>query len=1349
MTRFRFRLLAGSSAVALATGVTALATTTPAHAAHAARAASDAAAATASCPWLNQSLPVWQRVNLLVPRMTLADKVSMATGQPGTSPAGAIGATPAIPSLCIPALSEEDGPLGVGDGLTGVTQLPASVAMSSAWDPALARQYGSVLGAEEHGKGMEVDYGPTINIQRDPRWGRNFEALTEDPDLNGSLAAAEIQGIQAQDVISEVKHFAVYNQETNRNTPQDDAIISDRTMHEIYLPGFYQATTKGGAGAVMCGYSQVNGQFDCQNNYLLNTLNQQWGYSGFVSSDYGATHSTADSANAGLDQDMPGTDGYYGAALQAAVADGQVPMATLDQMAGRILTEMFRFGFFNHQPTGTSASVVTSPAHTALAQTAAEQGTVLLKNDGSLLPLGAGTSSIAVIGGDGSTSPMSVGGGSAAVTASSVVSPLQGIQARAGSGVTVTSYAGTDPAQAAATAKAAQVAIVFADNFETEGADLSTISLQDNQDAYIAAVAAANPDTIVVLNTGGPVTMPWLGSVKGVLEAWYPGQQDGPAIAAVLFGDVNPGGHLPETFPASLDQVPASTAAQWTGVNGQVQYSEGLDVGYRWYDAQNLTPLFPFGYGLSYTSFTYSGLHVTPSVVDNTVSGPGASSCGCNGQSSRQVTVSATVTNTGTRAGSDVAQLYVGDPAVAGEPPRQLKGFQKVSLAPGQSRSVRFTLTGHDLSYWDDDANGWVLPDGGFGVYVGDSSALANLPLHGSFTAGRTVGARYATLSAPSPATPGSTVTATATFVNHGDYAVTGARYSLSAPAGWQVRPARPEPATVAAGQSVTVTFGVTVPESAQGTSATLTARLTGSGSPGARASVLAEATASEAVRALAAGTLSPASLLIQPGSSASATLTLSSSVAKPIGVQFSAKAPSGITVTPASGSVTVPAGPTGASVALKVSVAAGTAGGNYSVPISLTATDGRRSYPLNAVTLTVSVPYPSVSAAYDDVGITSDSATGAGAFDGGGDSFSEQALTAAGLAPGATVYQDGTTLTWPSAAAGTPDNVITDGQTIDLSGHGSSLVLLGSSNNGTGTGDLTVRYTDGTTQTSSISFPDWYSDAPVTGGGIVASTLHWNTSSGPGTQPVAVYSWPVPLDAAKTVASITLPAITPATSDNGELETHIFAAGFSSGSATVPFSSLSDAYNNVGIADASAPATANYDGGGYSFSEQALTAAGLAPGASVAVTGAAGDSGTVTWPSAAAGSLDDVVAEGQTIDLSGSGSSLVFVGAGNNGTASGTGTITYTDGSAQSFTLTLADWYADAPASGNQLVATAADWNAPAGSTLGDHPVSVYSDAVALAAGKTVQSVTLPDISHGIGDSLNGLHLFAWGVVG
>jgi beta-glucosidase len=453
---------------------------------------------------------------MLLAKMTLPDKISMVTGQPGTSPAGAIGGTPAIPGLCIPALSEGDGPMGVGDGLTGVIQLPAPVALSSSWDPSLARTYGTVLGAEEYGKGMEVDYGPTINIQRDPRWGRNFEAFTEDPYLDGQLAASEIRGIQSQDVISEVKHYAVYNQETNRNTPQDDAIVSDRAIHEIYVPGFYSAVTKGGAGAVMCSYSTINGQYACQNSYLLSALEQRWNWPGFVSSGYGATHSTVASANAGLDQEMPSAV-YYGPALQAAVEDGQVSMSTLNGMVGRILAEMFRFGYFNHQPTGNLTTVVTSPAHAAVAQSVAEQRTVLLQNTGGILPLGSSLKSIAVIGADGTTSPMSAGGGSAGVTAASVVSPLQGIQARAGSGVSITSYSGTDPAQAAATTGAAQVAIVFAGNFESEGSDLSTISLQDNQDAFIEAVAAANPDTIVVLNTGGPVTMPWLSQRRAVV----------------------------------------------------------------------------------------------------------------------------------------------------------------------------------------------------------------------------------------------------------------------------------------------------------------------------------------------------------------------------------------------------------------------------------------------------------------------------------------------------------------------------------------------------------------------------------------------------------------------------------------------------------------------------------------------------------------------------------------------------------------------------------------------------------------------------------------------------------------
>ena len=319
----------------------------------------------------------------------------------------------------------------------------------------------------------------------------------------------------------------------------------------------------------------------------------------------------------------------------------------------------------------------------------------------------------------------------------------------------------------------------MSDDTESEAADRPSLNLPSAQNELISAVAAANPHTVVVVDAGAPVTMPWINQVSSVVDAWYPGESNGTALASVLFGQTDPSGHLPVTFPTDLSQVPASTPSQFPGTGGEVQYSEGIDVGYRYYDATNETPLFPFGYGLSYTSFRYSNLRVTPRQVQNATSNPGTPACDCNGQSGKQVTVSATVTNTGRVAGSDVAQLYLNDPAVAGEPPRQLKGFQKVTLKPGQSTTVHFTLSGQDLSYWDDAANGWVLPDGDFGVYVGDSSALANLPLHGHFTVNRTVGARYATLSAPATVTPGTPATVTATLVNHGDYAMPQARFTL------------------------------------------------------------------------------------------------------------------------------------------------------------------------------------------------------------------------------------------------------------------------------------------------------------------------------------------------------------------------------------------------------------------------------------------------------------------------------------------------------------------------------------------------------------------------------------------
>ncbi len=806
------------------------------------------AGSTSSCPWLNQSLPISKRVSLLLSQMTLADKINEVTGAGFSEPY--VFYISAIPSLCIPAIGEEDGPVGVGDGLTGVTQLPSAVSLAATFDTALAYQYGKVIGAEEHGKGAMVNLGPTVNIDRDPRWGRSFEAYTEDPFLNAATTVAEIDGVQSQGEMSQVKHFAVYNQETNRNTPADNAIVSTQALHEIYLPAFWAATQLAKATSVMCAFSTINGQAACQNQYLLSTtLDQRWGFPGFVTSDYQAMHSTVASAEAGTDQEMPAPQ-YYGPALEAAVEAGQVSMATLNEMVTRILTEMFRFNEFNNPPTGSTSTTVTTPAHQAVSAAVAEAGTVLLKNDRGTLPLKSNGGSVAVIGPAASAQPQYTGGGSAYVTSTFSVTPLQGLQAAAGPGTkvsytqglptdtsltpipstdlsppyaptgfggtytgtltapetgtyvlafqnpcgcysvvnlsldgqTILANPGTPPvstysvgvnlvagqtytlqlagggesanlswatpselapgiAQAVAAAKAAKTAVVVvSDDTETEAADRASLNLPSAQNELISAVAAANPHTVVVIDAGAPVVMPWIKRVASVVDAWYPGESNGTALAAVLFGQVNPGGHLPVTFPVGLSQVPASTPAQFPGVNGQVLYSEGVDVGYRFYDAKNETPLFPFGYGLSYTRFAFSGLTITPQQVQNNVSGPGPTSCHCNGQSVNLVTVTARVTNTGRVAGSDVVQLYLDDPAVAGQPPRQLQGFQKVTLQPGQSTTVRFKLNGHELSYWNDSANGWVVPVGQFGVYVGDSSAVANLPLHGSFTVTRSIG---------------------------------------------------------------------------------------------------------------------------------------------------------------------------------------------------------------------------------------------------------------------------------------------------------------------------------------------------------------------------------------------------------------------------------------------------------------------------------------------------------------------------------------------------------------------------------------------------------------------------------
>ncbi len=967
---------------------------------------------------------------------------------------------------------------------------------------------------------------------------------------------------------------------------------------------------------------------------------------------------------------------------------------------------------------------------------------MLLKNSGATLPLRAsGGGTVAVIGPAASASPTDTGGGSAYVTSTFNVTPLQGIQAAAGPGTTVqytqglptdtslspipsadlspaytgTGYGGsytgtltapetgtyvlafqnpgsynvtylsldgkeilanpgTPPvstysvavslqaghtytlqlngagpsanlswatpsdlapgiASAVAAAKAAATAVVVvSDDTESEAADRAGLNLPSAQDELISAVAAANPNTVVVIDAGAPVAMPWLTHVGAVLDAWYPGESNGTALASVLFGKTDPSGHLPVTFPRDLTQVPASSPSQFPGVNGQVDYSEGIDVGYRYYDANGETPLFPFGYGLSYTTFKFKHLKVSRRTVSNAASNPGATSCRCNGQATPEVIVSATVTNTGRIAGSDVAQLYLGDPTVAGEPPRQLKGFRKVTLRPGQSKTVRFILSGHDLSYWDDAANGWVVPDGQFQVYLGDSSALANLPLHRRFAVVRTVGARYATLNAPAAIDAGTTSIVTARLVNDGDYALPRAQFRLRAPAGWTV--SRPAPVTIAPGRTVSESFRVTVPKNAP------------------------------------------------PGTS---TLTL--------------------TVTP-----------------------------------------GFWRAGLVEASTTVAVPYASISAAYNNVGISDNSDESAANYDGVGDSFSAQALAAGtpnAVTPGSKVVVGGTTFTWPAVPAGTPDNVVAAGQTIDVHGSGSDLGFLGASQNGTASGIVTVHYTDGTSQSFNLNIADWYADFPAVGDQIFTTTSSWNFQSNTlGPHPVSIYFASVPLAQGKTVASVTLPILSGV---GGTTAMHIFAMATGTGTPTTgaPYASLAAAYDNAGISDNSDPAAANFDGTGESFSAEALAAGTPTP---LTRGGQATFGGTTfTWPSIV-GAPDDAVADGQIIDISGSGTDLGFLGAGAFGTATGTGTITYTDGSTQSYSIAMADWYNNAPVAGDQIATTTTSWNSSS-STQTAHPVSIYFASVPLEAHKTVASVTLPTVSSGVGDNINAMHIFAMAI--
>ena len=682
-----------------------------------------------------------RQADALVAGMTLQQKIMELHGIVNSQHQRYV---PGIPSLGIPPLVITNGPAGVSAGDDPVQQpataLPAPIALASAFNPALAYKYGELIGQEAADLGANVVEGPDLNIDRVPQGGRTFESLSEDPYLTASIGTAETEGIQAEPgMIAEVKHFVAYSQETSRGLESDDNIVSTRVLHEIYLPPFEQALTKGGAQGLMCSYALVNGQYSCQDKSLLSGVaGQRWGFDGLIQSDFGAARSTVGSAKAGMNLEMQTASYYAAAPVEQALASGAMSITTVNQLLVSRFTAMIRAGLFSH-PAATSPRQIPAQADAAFALQAAEQGIVLLKNTHSTLPLRAGAGKDIAVIGPYAGAAATGGGGSSHVDPLVTVTPVQGIENEAGPGTKVTYSSGSDLSAAVAAAKQASVAVVMVGDSESEGHDQPSLKLAGDQNQLVEAVVRANPHTVVVVKSGNPVLMPWLGGVPAVIEAWYPGEEDGDAVAAVLFGTVDPSGKLPVTFPVSESRTPTSSPSQFPGTNGKVEYTEGLDVGYRGYDAENITPLFPFGYGLSYTTFRFTNLTVSPSVTANTVSGPGQASCGCNGQDKILATVTATVTNTGTVAGAEVAQLYLGDPASAQEPPRQLKGFDRIELEPGQSATVSFPLTGHDLSYWDDAANGWVVPAGTFTIYVGDSSALAGLPLRAHLTITRSI----------------------------------------------------------------------------------------------------------------------------------------------------------------------------------------------------------------------------------------------------------------------------------------------------------------------------------------------------------------------------------------------------------------------------------------------------------------------------------------------------------------------------------------------------------------------------------------------------------------------------------
>ena len=721
------RLLDGPSACVLGAVAMGVLVSAPAH------------AQPQSFPWSDTKLSPERRAELVLGQMTQDEKLALVHGnfprvmKPGP-PAGvqsSAGYIAGIPRLGLPALPESDASLGVataGRKDDDAAALPSGMLLASTWNPDVAFAGGSMIGKETRQKGFNVLLNGGVNLTRDPFNGRNFEYLGEDPLLAGTMAGAAIRGIQSQHVVSTTKHYLMNDQETGRGV--FDARIGEAAMRESDLLAFEIAIEKGQPGSVMCAYNRINGDYACENHHTLtDVLKTDWRWKGWVMSDWGAVHSLG-AAAAGLDQESGqelDRQVFFDLPLREAIAGGQVPQARLDDMVRRILWGEFAFGLVDPLP---PPAPLDTKADAAVAQAEAEAGIVLLKNDGDVLPLAASNRRIAVIGGHADLGVLSGGGSAQVVPLGSQVlprppgapdwvegtvyhpsAPLPAIKARA-KRTDVTFQSGQDIAAAVASAKAADVAVVFVEQWASEAIDVP-IRLSADQEALIEAVAAANPRTVVVLENGGPLLMPWIGKVKGVVEAWFPGMRGGEAIARVLYGEVNPSGRLPATFAADAGQLPRAKpvgsdrpqpagAAPDAGGSFPVDYAEGSSVGYRWFAEKGSKPLFPFGYGLSYTGFRYGAVSVT---------------------GGKALSASIAVTNTGKREGVETVQLYLKKGPARSQ--QRLLGWAQVKLKPGEKRTVQIAAEPKLLADWNDQAHGWRIAAGRYEVFAGPNAEIA------------------------------------------------------------------------------------------------------------------------------------------------------------------------------------------------------------------------------------------------------------------------------------------------------------------------------------------------------------------------------------------------------------------------------------------------------------------------------------------------------------------------------------------------------------------------------------------------------------------------------------------------